>query len=63
MRVVLRREDAKDIVVFVHRLAVIPPLDGIPPVGVGISVLAFDGESRGEVGVGVVAILYMYQSS
>ena len=58
MGVILSGENAKDIVVFMHRLAVIPPLDRIPPAGVGVSVLAFDGEGGGEGGVRVVAVLH-----
>ena len=40
MRVVFGGEDAEDVVVFVHWLAVVPPLLRIPPVGVGVAVLA-----------------------
>jgi hypothetical protein len=40
--VFLSGEDAEDIVVFVHRLAVVSALLRVPPVGVGVALGAFD---------------------
>jgi hypothetical protein len=63
MCIVFRRENAKDIVVFMHRFAVVSPLNGIPPVGIWISVLAFQRKGRSERRIGVVAVLQTCQSS
>lgn len=40
MGVLLRTEDGQDVVVFVDRLAKVPPLLFVPPVMVGVSELA-----------------------
>lgn len=40
--VLIRGEHAHDIVVLVHRLAKVPPLLLVPPVGMGIAELALD---------------------
>ena len=52
-------EYSHDIVIFVQRLAIVTSLDGIPPVGVRVAELTFDGECGGCVGVGVGAILVL----
>jgi hypothetical protein len=41
--VVPRREDTEDVVVFMDSLSKIPSLLRVPPVGMGITVLALDG--------------------
>jgi len=57
VRVLLRREDTQDVIVLVQRLAVVSAFLLVPPVCVRVAELALDGESGGQVGVGVVAIL------
>ena len=58
MRVRFRGENAQDVVVLVHGLAVVAALDRVPPVGVRIAELALYRERGSEGGVGVVAVLW-----
>lgn len=48
MSVLLRAENAQDIIVLVNGLSKVTPLLFIPPLGIGVAELAFD---RGRVGV------------
>ena len=44
--VIFRAEDAEDVIVFVHRLAVVPALDRVPPVGVRVTQRSLERECR-----------------
>jgi hypothetical protein len=55
--VLLRGEDAEDVVVLVDGFAVVAALLLVPPVAVGVAELALDGQGGSEGGVGVVAVL------
>ena len=52
----LRRENAHDIIVLMQRLAVVAPLDRVPPVRIRVAELSLHGECRGQVRVRVVAV-------
>lgn len=55
--VVIRSEDTEDVVILVHRLAVVSLLNGVPPFAVRITMLPLDRKGRCERRVRVVAVL------